>query len=120
MAEFEYILDVHHRKQRLANSVFNLCLDAVVFIAVFIVVWWGKHHRQGEKGVFDLSSFIAGIGMAAFVCAFIHWITVSRMRRDDVAWRQEQRKRIDELAARADRQYDQSRKDLGLPPRRVS
>lgn len=68
----------------------------------------------------DLPSFTAGIGIATFICGYIYWVTVARMRRDDVAWRNEQRKRIDELAERSDRLYDQSRRDLGLPPMAVS
>lgn len=68
----------------------------------------------------DGPSFIAGLGVATNVCGWIYWITVARMRRQDITWRDEQRRRIDEMAERANRLYDQSRKDLGLPPRSVS
>lgn len=68
----------------------------------------------------DWPSFLAGFGVATNVCGWIYWITVARMRREDLAWRNEQRRRIDDLQERSERQYDQSRRDLGLPPRSVS
>ena len=68
----------------------------------------------------DGPSFLLGLGAATFVCGVIYWVTVGRMRREDAVWRDRQRQRIDDLAARSERQYDQSRRDLGLPPRIVS
>lgn len=71
----------------------------------------------------DLPSFLVGLGVAANVFGWIGWIywsTVSRIRREDVEWRVEQRKRIDDLQEHSARMYDQARKDLGLPPRRLS
>lgn len=64
----------------------------------------------------DGPSFLAGLGVATLACGVIYWVTVARMRRQDVAWRALQLGRIGELAARSDRMYDQSRRDLDLPP----
>ncbi len=65
----------------------------------------------------DWDSFFTGAGLALNVCGFVLWSTVMRIRREDVAWRNEQRRRIDDLAARSEQQYAQSRRELGLPPR---
>jgi len=72
----------------------------------------------------DSHSFVLGIivgaGASLNVVGVIYWSTVARMRREDVAFRVEQRRRIDDMAERQERMYDQSRRDLGLPPRIVS
>lgn len=68
----------------------------------------------------DWASFVLGAGIALNVCGWIYWITVASMRRADVAWRNEQRKRIDELQEWSAQRYDQARKEIGLPPRSVS
>lgn len=62
-------------------------------------------------------AFLAGFGVAANVFGWIYWNTIGRMRREDLAWRAEQRQRIDDLQERSERMYEQSRRDLGLPPR---
>jgi hypothetical protein len=64
----------------------------------------------------DWPPFLLGVGAAINVCGYIYWNTVSRIRREDVEWRIEQRDRIDELQERSERLYEQNRKDLGLPP----
>jgi len=63
---------------------------------------------------------VVGMGVAINVLGVIYWATVGRMRREDAAFRAEQRRRIDDMAERSERMYDQSRRDLGLPPRSVS
>ena len=68
----------------------------------------------------EIGAFMLGAGIATNVCGWIYWHTVARMRREDVAWRNIQRQRVDELAERSERLYDQSRREIGLPPRAVS
>jgi hypothetical protein len=68
----------------------------------------------------EIGTFMLGAGIATNACGWVYWYTVARMRREDVVWRNIQRQRIDELAERSERLYDQSRRELGLPPRAVS
>lgn len=68
----------------------------------------------------DWSSFFAGVGCALNVCGLVLWATVMRIRREDVAWRNEQRRRIDDLGLRSEQQYAQTRREMGLPPRSAS
>lgn len=68
----------------------------------------------------DWPSFLLGMGVALHVCGLLYWLTVSGIRRADVAWRNEQRRRLDDLVERHERQYAETRREMGLPPRRVS
>lgn len=65
----------------------------------------------------DVSSFLAGAGLASVAWTTLYWLTIAAMRREDAKFRREQRKRIDDLAERSERMYEQARREIGLPTR---
>lgn len=67
--------------------------------------------------VIDWPSFILGAGLAFNVYGAVLWVTVLRVRREDMAWRREARKRIDDLAEVSERRYNEARREIGLPPK---
>lgn len=63
------------------------------------------------------SSFIAGLAIGVSVSGVLYQIALRRLRRADADFRTKQRARIDELSDWSRRNFDQARKELGLPPR---
>lgn len=63
---------------------------------------------------------IVGSGVTLNVMGLIYWVTVARMRREDVTFRLEQRRRMDDMQERSERLHEQARRDIGLPPRALS
>lgn len=61
--------------------------------------------------------FIAGVITGINLAGIVYWAQMRRVREADREFRAEQRKRFDELREWNMRQYDQARKEAGLPPR---
>lgn len=64
-------------------------------------------------------SFVAGMFVGINLAGIVYWTQIRRVREADREFRAQTAKRLDELREWNARQYDQSRRDLGLPPRRV-
>jgi hypothetical protein len=64
--------------------------------------------------------FMAGILVGVVMMGFVHLAAMMRVRAADREFRFETKRRIDAIGEWSARQYEQSRKEIGLPPRRTS
>lgn len=64
--------------------------------------------------------FVGGVLTGINLAGIVYWAQVRRMRAADREFRAEQAKRLDELREWSARQYEQTRREIGLPPRSVS
>lgn len=65
-------------------------------------------------------SFIVGLTVGINLAGTVYWFVLQGVRRDAAASRAEQIRRLDEISDWSRRQYEQARKEIGLPPRSVS
>ena len=65
-------------------------------------------------------SFIAGLLTGINLAGWVYWASMRRARAADREFREYHAKQLDELREWSARNYEQSRRDIGLPPRDVS
>lgn len=66
------------------------------------------------------SSFVAGFSVGFGLATWWSLWALRKMRQQREEFFAEQRKRIDDLAEWSERRMDEARREVGLPPRRMS